>query len=112
MRESVLHYFLTFQTYYYTFIIYFFNCSISVFNSVSVEHLSFVTFLINSSVNSGKIIFFLEGGYNLDILQKGVINTIKGLMKIESIEDSIEQSQQDEPNVDNLITELRTIHNL
>ena len=83
------------------------NLSLSGFNWISRELIK-----LSDEICSGKIIFFLEGGYNLDILQKGVINTIKGLMKIESIEDSIEQSQQDEPNVDNLITELRTIHNL
>lgn len=61
---------------------------------------------------SGKIVFFLEGGYNLDVLSGGVINTIKGLIGIETFDDSLGKSHQTEPDIKNLIKELHRIHNL
>ena len=61
---------------------------------------------------SGKIVFFLEGGYNLEVLKFGVSNSIKTLMGIEDFEDPIGLSSIQEPNVDKLIKELKIIHNL
>jgi acetoin utilization deacetylase AcuC-like enzyme len=61
---------------------------------------------------SGKIVFFLEGGYNLDVLCNGVINTIRALMGIESFDDPLGQTQQTEPDIKNLIKELHRIHKL
>jgi acetoin utilization deacetylase AcuC-like enzyme len=83
------------------------NLSLSRFDWISRE-------LIKAAdeICSGKIIFFLEGGYNLDVLRNGVTNTIKGLMEIELINDVIGQAQQNEPDINNLIKELRRIHNL
>lgn len=61
---------------------------------------------------SGKIIFFLEGGYNLEVLQMGVANTISRLLGVNSIEDPIGRSNNPEPGVDKLIKNLTEIHNL
>lgn len=61
---------------------------------------------------SGKIIFFLEGGYNLEVLRIGVANTIRGLLGIESFEDPIGKSDSQEPDIERLIKELIKIHKL
>jgi acetoin utilization deacetylase AcuC-like enzyme len=61
---------------------------------------------------SAKIVFFLEGGYNLEVLKNGVSNTIRGLLRIDSFEDSLGKSSQQETDVQKLIDELIKIHNL
>ncbi len=61
---------------------------------------------------SGKIIFFLEGGYNLKVLAAGVTNSICALMGEEAYEDSIGGSNIEEPDISNLIGELKQIHGL
>lgn len=83
------------------------NLSLTGYNWISRE-------LIKSAneICSGKIIFFLEGGYDLDVLRYGVTNAIRGLMGIESFEDPFGQSKIPEPDNKKLITELRQIHKL
>ncbi len=51
------------------------NLSLTGYNWISRE-------LIKSAerICSGKIVFFLEGGYNLQVLSNGVVNTIRGLI--------------------------------
>ena len=61
---------------------------------------------------SCKIIFFLEGGYNLEVLRSGVVNTINGLLEIESFEDPIGKSNNQEPDIERIIKELINIHKL
>jgi acetoin utilization deacetylase AcuC-like enzyme len=61
---------------------------------------------------SGKIVFFLEGGYNLKVLSYGVANTIRGLLGIESFDDPLGQSKIPEPDITKVINELIKIHNL
>ena len=83
------------------------NLSLSGYNWISRE-------LIKSAerVCKGKIVFFLEGGYNLKVLRNGVANTIRRLLGIDFFEDPIGISNQIEPDVENLINELIIIHNL
>ena len=57
-----------------------------------------------------KIIFFLEGGYNLDVLKYGVANSIRALLRDNTFEDPIGPSQSNEPDITSLISELRKIH--
>ncbi len=61
---------------------------------------------------SGKIVFFLEGGYNLEVLRSGIANTISGLLGIESFDDPIGKSNNQEPDIEKLIKELIKIHKL
>jgi acetoin utilization deacetylase AcuC-like enzyme len=61
---------------------------------------------------SGKIVFFLEGGYNLEVLKNGVANSIRALLGIELYDDPIGKSSQQEQSVQKLIDELIKIHNL
>jgi acetoin utilization deacetylase AcuC-like enzyme len=60
----------------------------------------------------GKIVFFLEGGYNLEVLSNGVANTIRGLLGIKSFDDPLGKPNDDEPNIDKVINELIKIHSL
>lgn len=61
---------------------------------------------------SGKIVFFLEGGYNLEVLKNGVANTIRALLGINSFDDPLGKSTHKEQNIEKLIKELITIHGL
>jgi len=83
------------------------NLSLTGFNQISRQLL-----IAANDICSGKIIFFLEGGYNLDVLANGVSNTIRGLLSIESFEDPLGKSDIDEPEIKNLVIELKKIHSL
>lgn len=61
---------------------------------------------------SGKIIFFLEGGYNLDVLGNGVANTVRSLLGTESFEDPLGRTNYQEPDIKKLVNELISIHKL
>jgi acetoin utilization deacetylase AcuC-like enzyme len=61
---------------------------------------------------AGKIIFFLEGGYNLEVLSNGVANSIRGLLGIESFDDPLGKSNEEEPGIERVLNELIKIHNL
>ena len=64
------------------------------------------------NICEGKIVFFLEGGYNLDVLRNGVINTIRALLNEKVFEDPLGPSPSDEPDVEILVNELIKIHKL
>ena len=83
------------------------NLSLTGYNWISRE-------LIKSAerICSGKIIFFLEGGYNLQVLSNGVANSIRGLLGIESVEDPLGQSITPEPDISKLVSDLIKIHKL
>ncbi|MBT3208980.1 MAG: histone deacetylase [Bacteroidetes bacterium] len=58
----------------------------------------------------GKIVFSLEGGYNLDALSNGVMNSIKLLSRRDDIYDPIGKSNNVEPDITELIKEIIKIH--
>lgn len=63
-------------------------------------------------VCSGKIVFFLEGGYNLEVLKYAVANAVNRLLGIDSFENPLEKSPQREPEIESLISELIKINKL
>jgi acetoin utilization deacetylase AcuC-like enzyme len=83
------------------------NLSLTGYNWISRE-------LIKSAERNcaGKIIFFLEGGYNLKVLNSGVANTISGLLGIESFDDPLGNPNEQEPNIEKVLNELIKIHSL
>ena len=83
------------------------NLSLAGYNWISRELIKYA-----DEMCSGKIIFFLEGGYNLDVLRYGVTNTIKGLMGIDTFDDPLGPSKINEPDINRLINELHQIHKL
>lgn len=75
-------------------------------------------FIINELINcanlvcNGKIIFALEGGYNLDVLRKGVANTINTLLGKNDFDDPFGKESNSEPSVDYLIIQLKKLHQI
>jgi acetoin utilization deacetylase AcuC-like enzyme len=60
----------------------------------------------------GRIVFTLEGGYNLDVLALGVGNVFRALLGNSAIEDPLGPSPWQEPDVSALLAKLKTIHDL
>ena len=67
---------------------------------------------VANKICDGKIVFFLEGGYNLDVLKYGVANSLHALLGIEGFEDPIGKAKISEEDVKKTIRELIKIHNL
>lgn len=59
-----------------------------------------------------RIIFALEGGYNLKVLSVGVANTIRALLGLKNFEDPLGKSPDNEPDITSLMKELKQIHQL
>lgn len=60
----------------------------------------------------GRIVFALEGGYNLNVLAPGVGNTFRALLGQAEIDDPVGISPWAEPDVSNLLGTLKKIHRL
>jgi acetoin utilization deacetylase AcuC-like enzyme len=61
---------------------------------------------------SGRIVFTLEGGYQLDVLACGVLNAFYAMRGEPSIADPLGPSPYPERPVDALVTRLREVHGL
>ncbi|HSW55803.1 MAG TPA: histone deacetylase, partial [Ignavibacteriaceae bacterium] len=83
------------------------NLSLTGYNWISRELIKSAEKICNS-----KIVFFLEGGYNLEVLCNGVANTIRGLLGIELFDDPLGKPNEEEPNIERVINELIKIHSL
>jgi acetoin utilization deacetylase AcuC-like enzyme len=60
----------------------------------------------------GRIVFTLEGGYNLQVLAPAVANTFRALLGRTDFEDPLGPSSWEEPTVLPLLAELRNLHRL
>ena len=60
----------------------------------------------------GRIVFTLEGGYNLDVLGYGVLNAFHALMKDETVVDPIGPAPRPERPIDDLLGNLKDLHEL
>ena len=60
----------------------------------------------------GRIVFTLEGGYQLDVLAYGVLNTFYAMLGEETIADPLGPSSRSERPVDALIARLKGVHGL
>jgi acetoin utilization deacetylase AcuC-like enzyme len=83
------------------------NLSLNGFNQISRELIKCA-----EEICSEKIVFFLEGGYNLDVLGIGVANTIRSLLGIESFDDPLGSTNYQEPDIKKIVNELISIHKL
>ncbi len=61
---------------------------------------------------AGKIIFVLEGGYNLDVLSVGVANSVKVLLGRNDFIDQLGKSSRHEPDLADYLAEIKKIHNI
>ena len=59
-----------------------------------------------------KIVFALEGGYNLRVLSTAVANSMRVLLGLKDSNDPLNKSPFTEPDISNLIKELKIIHQL
>jgi acetoin utilization deacetylase AcuC-like enzyme len=60
----------------------------------------------------GRIVFTLEGGYNLNVLAPGVGNTFRALLGDSHIDDPVGPAPRQEPDVSSLLAELKQVHQL
>jgi acetoin utilization deacetylase AcuC-like enzyme len=58
----------------------------------------------------GRIIFTLEGGYDLEVLSLGVANTIKSLLGREDFADPIGESPWEEPDITEYLAAVKELH--
>ncbi len=77
-------------------------------------HLTRELLKIADELCGSKIVFVMEGGYHLDALSHGVRNIAHALLGDQEISDPLgsPRDQRKEPDVESLIEQLRTIHNL
>jgi acetoin utilization deacetylase AcuC-like enzyme len=62
---------------------------------------------------SGRLLFVLEGGYNLDALAYGVLASVRALLGDERpVEDPISPRSFHEPAIDALLDGLKQVHGL
>jgi len=61
---------------------------------------------------AGRIVFTLEGGYHLEVLSHGILNTFHALLGDEAVEDPLGSSRWSEPNAADYIASLRQLHGL
>ncbi len=59
---------------------------------------------------AGKIIFLLEGGYDLDVLGYGVLNLIHALLKDDDVLDPFGAAPQNEVDVSGLLIKVKQLH--
>ncbi len=83
------------------------NLSLTGFNWISRELIK-----VADEICAGKIIFFLEGGYNLEVLGNGVSNSVRGLLGIQEFDDPLGNSIIREPDLTDLVRALKRIHSL
>jgi len=60
----------------------------------------------------GKIVFTLEGGYHLQVLAYAVLDTFKGLLGDEGVEDPLGPSPRAEVDISNVLAAVKRVHNL
>jgi acetoin utilization deacetylase AcuC-like enzyme len=65
-----------------------------------------------AEICQGRIVFTLEGGYNLDVLAPGVGNVFRLLLGDPDVDDPIGISPWQEPDVSNLLAELKRLHRI
>jgi len=60
----------------------------------------------------GRLIFTLEGGYQLEVLSYAVLNTFHVLLGDEEIEDPLGPARRSERDVSDLVDQLKGLHRL
>lgn len=65
-----------------------------------------------SEICQGRIVFVLEGGYNLRVLAPGVGNTFRALLGINTHDDPVGSCPWKEPDVSDLLSSLKQLHHL
>jgi acetoin utilization deacetylase AcuC-like enzyme len=78
--------------------------------------LSGIAWLSQTLVNAakelcdGKVVFTLEGGYNLDVLKIGVANSMRALLDQDDFTDPFGPSPRREPDLSAFLAEVKRLH--
>jgi acetoin utilization deacetylase AcuC-like enzyme len=75
-------------------------------------HLSRELVAMAAELCQGRVVFALEGGYNLDVLGNGVLNICYALLGCDEIADPLGSQQNNEPSVERLLSAVKQIHHL
>ncbi|MGQ9586320.1 MAG: histone deacetylase family protein [Anaerolineae bacterium] len=75
-------------------------------------HLARTLVALAQEVCGGRLVFTLEGGYHLQVLREGVLNTCLALLGRDQVVDSLGPAQQAEQDVRNYLNQLRGLHRL
>ncbi|NQT25235.1 histone deacetylase [candidate division KSB1 bacterium] len=81
-------------------------------SSMGQARLSALLIETASSLCGGRIVFTLEGGYDLDVMQQGVVNTIRALLGCDDFTDSLGSAPHDLPMDEGLLEKIRKLHSL
>ena len=71
-----------------------------------IRQCTYLLLYINN-ICEGRIVFTLEGGYNLQVLASGVANSIKALLGRNDFSDPIGKSSISEPDIAGLINNIQ-----
>jgi acetoin utilization deacetylase AcuC-like enzyme len=63
-------------------------------------------------LSSGRIVFVMEGGYDLDALSHGMLNVAYALQGRSTLSDPLGPAELPQQDVSDLVTKLRKLHNL
>jgi acetoin utilization deacetylase AcuC-like enzyme len=75
-------------------------------------HLDRELIAMADELSHGRIVFVMEGGYDLDALAHGVRNIAHALLREDEISDPLRKNGQREPEIDRLIAQLRELHDV
>ena len=67
---------------------------------------------IADEICEGRIVFALEGGYNLDVLKNGVANTFRALLHQEDFVDPIGKSPYHEPDIQDYLEKIKEFYGI
>ena len=65
-----------------------------------------------AEVAAGRIVFTLEGGYDLEVLSAGVANTIRALLGRDDFADPLGESSVPEPDLAGLLARVKKLHGI
>ena len=76
------------------------------------DHLNRELLRMADELCGGRIVFVMEGGYDLDVLSHGIGNIAHALLGDESIDDPLGERGGPEPEIVSLLETLRDLHDL
>jgi acetoin utilization deacetylase AcuC-like enzyme len=68
--------------------------------------------LLAQELCGGRVVFTLEGGYHLQVLSHGILNTFHALLGDEVVEDPLGPTRWAEPDATDYVASLRQLHGL
>lgn len=77
---------------------------------VGYAHLSRTLVALANDLCHGRVLFVLEGGYKVDALSYGILNTFYALLGRDEIKDPLGKSPQSEADVTELLSHLKERH--